>query len=499
MSSDDRERDAGQEAGESTEKPKLSLEVNVQSPGACERHVTVTVSREDIDRYLGEAFDELAPKAEVPGFRPGRAPRKLVESRFKEQVSDQVKGSLLMDSLEQVSEEYEFSAISEPDFDFDAVSIPDDGPLTFEFDVEVRPDFEMPQWKGLALQRPVRQFTNEEIEEQLQALLERRGKIVHRDGPVEAGDLVDVDIRVKQDGRELNQIEDLRVKTLPVLSARDATIDKFDELLVGARKGETRSTTATISEGAENEAMRGKQVDVGVTVKQVSYVQPPALTPSFLEEMGGFEDEDELREAIRGELERQHQYEQQRHLRAQITAELTRDAQWELPPGLVKRQARRELERVRLELQASGFSAEQIQAFANQIRQNSLRSTETALKEHFIFERIAEDEEIDATDVDYDREITSIAAQNDESPRRVRARLEKRGQMDALHNQIIERKVMDLICEHAQFVDQPAEQSESQDTHAADITLAGSRDAAFIPQAKHGGEAEDLHEPIDRS
>ena len=123
----------------------------MESPGACQRHVTVTVARADIERYLSEAFDELVPKAEVPGFRPGRAPRKLVESRFKEQVTEQVKGSLLMDSLGQVSDDHEFSAISEPDLDFDAISIPDDGPLTFEFDVEVRPDFEPPQWKGLKL------------------------------------------------------------------------------------------------------------------------------------------------------------------------------------------------------------------------------------------------------------------------------------------------------------------------------------------------------------
>ncbi len=100
MSSTDTDPHEGQEPAEATEKPKLTLEVKIDKPGACQRHVTVTVARADVDRYLTEAFDELKPKAEVPGFRPGRAPRKLVETRFKDQVSDQVKGSLLMDSLE---------------------------------------------------------------------------------------------------------------------------------------------------------------------------------------------------------------------------------------------------------------------------------------------------------------------------------------------------------------------------------------------------------------
>ena len=82
--------------------------------------MTVTVSREDVDRYLDEAYSELMPTANVPGFRAGRAPRKLVEQRFREQISEQVKGSLLMDSMAQVTDEHDFSAISEPDFDFDA-------------------------------------------------------------------------------------------------------------------------------------------------------------------------------------------------------------------------------------------------------------------------------------------------------------------------------------------------------------------------------------------
>ncbi len=488
----------GQEAAEGTEKVKLSLEVNVESPGACQKHVTVTVSRDDIDRYLEKAYNELAPKAEVPGFRPGRAPRKLVESRFKEQVTNQVKGSLLMDSLGQVSEEHEFSAISEPDFDFDAVTLPEDGPFTFEFDIEVRPEFDVPQWKGLQLERPVREYTDEDVNESLQGLLARYGKMVARDGGVQLGDTLDVDIHVLDGGKQVSALEDVRLKAAPTLSLRDASIDGFAELVLGAEKGEVRKTSVTITDGAENEAMRGRELEVSFKIREIKCVELPSLNAAFLETIGGFEDEDDLREAVRAELERQLVYTQQRRLREQITAVLTRHASWELPPGLVKRQARRELDRAVLELQSSGFNNEMIQKYANQIRQNSLRSTETALKEHFIFERIAEDQSIDADESDYDQEIVLIANQSDESPRRVRARLEKRGQMDALRNQIIERKVVDLICSEAAFQEVPLEK-QTDDVFAANVALAGGHDISEIPEAKHGGEAEDLREPVDRS
>src|SRR6478609_5628084 len=135
------------------EKARLGLDVKIDKPSACERHVTVTIAQDDVSRYLKEAFSELMPKAELPGFRPGRAPRKLVESRFKEHVADQVKGKILMDSLSQLSYDHHFTAISEPDFKMESVQLPDDGPMVFEFDIEVRPEFDLPQWKGLTIDR----------------------------------------------------------------------------------------------------------------------------------------------------------------------------------------------------------------------------------------------------------------------------------------------------------------------------------------------------------
>src|SRR5690606_32326266 len=138
----------------------------------------------------------------------------------------------------------------------------------------------------------------------------------------------------------------------------------------------------------------------------------------------------------------------------QITSLLTKSADWELPPGLLKRQSMRELERAVMELRRSGFSEAEIRARENKLRQNSAASTAQALKEHFLLERIAEEEKIDVEDGDYDKEIFLIAAQSGESPRRVRAQLEKRGLMDVLRNQIVERKVLELVQSHAKFQDE---------------------------------------------
>ena len=143
------------EQQEPEEQPKLHLDVKIDARGACERHITATVAREDIDRYFDKEYSELMPNAQVPGFRPGHAPRKLIEHRFRKEVAERVKGTLLRDSLAQIHDEQDLSAISEPDLDLDAVVVPDEGPLCFEFDLEVRPEFDLPKWKGLKIKKLV--------------------------------------------------------------------------------------------------------------------------------------------------------------------------------------------------------------------------------------------------------------------------------------------------------------------------------------------------------
>lgn len=467
---------------------KLNLEVEVTSPSACERHVTVTISREDIDRYLNEAYGEMMSTASVPGFRIGRAPRKLVESRFKSEVGDQIKGSLLMDSLGQISEEQDFTAISEPELNLDAVEVPDEGPMTFEFDIEVRPEFDMPQWKGLKIVRPVRDFTDEDVERQKVQMLARYGKLAPHKGPASEGDHVTLDITVTHEGEKVTKVEDRVVRVLDNLSFQDARLEGFAKLMEGAKEGDKRTAKVKLTADAPNEELRGKEVDVEFKVLEVKKIKLPELTEDFLSEIGNFPSEEAYIEAIKANLERQLEYEQQQRSREQITAELTKQADWELPPGLLKRQSVREVERATMELRRAGFSEAEIRARENMLRQNSAQSTARALKEHFILERIAEEEGIEAEQGDFDKEIFLMAMQSGDSPRRVRAQIEKRGLMDVLQNQIVERKVLEKVQAEAKFKDEPFEPAKD-DTEAIYMAAGGAVESN-IPDAKDDDEEE---------
>lgn len=474
----------GQDPG-AEEKPKLSLDVKIEPRSACERHITVTIPRDEIDRYLDDAYSEMMDKAVVPGFRAGRAPRKLVQLRFRKEVGEQVKGTLLMDSLEQISESHDLSPISEPDFDPTAVTVPETGPMVFEFDIEVRPEFTLPKWKGLAVERPVRKFSDQDIDRQMKDILAKHGRLVPHDGPADVGDYLTLNITFKDGDNVISSVNEEVIRVRRTLSFRDGNVQDFDKLMKGVEAGQKRTGQAKLTSDAPNETLRGKTITAEFEVLEVKQLELPELSKSFLEQIGDFDSPGDLRDAIQDMLERRLSYEQQKRARRQILAALTEAANWDLPPALLKRQSQRELQRAILELRRSGFSDNEIRLHENELRQNSKANTARALKEHFILERIAEDEKIEDSPDDYDHEIGLIAQQSGESSRRVRAQLEKRGLMDTLRNQIIERKVIELIMEHGTFNDVPYE-LEIDDAEAVDQAAGGEE--VEIPEAENAGE-----------
>jgi trigger factor len=450
----------------------LDLEIAIDEVSTCQRRVKVTIPRSDIDRYRDEAIGELMPSALLPGFRPGRAPRQLVSSRFKSELAEQIRSKLVTDALGQVSEGGKLAPISEPDLDLAAVVVPDEGPLTFEFSIEVRPEFELPTWKGLSISRPARAIGSADVEDALGNILRERARYVPHSGPAGLGDLVVANLRFVAAGERLSHAEEVEIVVRPRLSFADAELEGFDTLVAAAKPGEMLTAAVKVSPEAAVEDLRGTEVTLEVELLDVKKLELPALTPALLEELGGFESEEALREAVSRQLESQLEYHRRKQVRQQVAAALTASASWELPPDLLRRQAQRELERAILELRRSGFDDDSIRRHVNELRQTVMASTARALKEHFILERIAEAEGISDAPADYDEEIRAIATQSGESPRRVRASLERRGLMDVLRNQIIERKTIDLVTSHASFKDVPFE-FPAPDTEAVDHAVCG--------------------------
>jgi trigger factor len=469
---------------------KLDLVVKITQPSTCQRHVVVTVPRAELERYFHEAYDEIAPKADLPGFRAGKIPRKLLENRFRKTVSDQVKSSLVMDSLQQITEGGEFSAISEPDMDFGAVKLPDTGDFTFEFNIEVRPAFETPNWKGLDLEKSIYDLTDAEVDHQLARTLERVTPGEAYDGDAALGDRLVINAVFSSEGRTISSFEEELITLRKRLSLADCIIENFGELMVGAKEGDKLTTTVKILDTSMNDSYKGSNVDAEFEIVEIRRVNVEGLTSSVLESVG-FDTPEELRAFVRSELERQADYYQNQLLREQITKKLTEGANWDLPPSLVRKQADRELQRRVLDLRRNGFTDDQIRSVINNIRRNTEQSTSAALREHFVLEKIAEDNSIEPSEAEYEEEIQLIADQSDLSVRQVRAKLERTGQMDALRNQILERVVIKQIVDAGNVKEIKGDSILKADPDEAAVEFLVAPVSQVLPEAKYDEAATD--------
>ena len=440
--------------GEEQKKYKLSLDVDIKNVGPCRKHVRVKIPRQDLDHFRDEALKEVSDTAVVPGFRAGHVPAALIQRRFKKEIGSQVRQQVLLASLEQMAEDHALDPINEPDFDVDSLVLPDDGDFEYEFDVEVRPEFELPNYSGLKIKRPVKDLSEADVDAYLLKFLAQYGTLVDKDGPAEPGDYVELDFHFQHRGEPLRHMNDLTVELKPKLQFSDGELSGFDKLLAGAAPGEQRTAQIRISSEAESLEMRGETVDAAITVKAVKQLRLPAVNAEFLARLG-LESEEELRDQIQSMLERQVTFEQRQSARRQVLEKITESATWELPEELVKKQVENALRRELLEMQQAGFTTQEIRARENQIRQKSISTTRQALKEHFVLDKIATTEEIEATEVDIDAEIHMMAVQRGENPRRVRARLTKSGVIENLSAQVRERKAVDFLLRSAEYEDVP--------------------------------------------
>jgi trigger factor len=328
-------------------------------------------------------------------------------------------------------------------------------PLVYEFEVEVRPQFDLPNYKGLKLKKPVKTFTDADVAQETRRLLNPYGQLVPKpEGSAQVGDAIVADIESRDGDRVLSGIKEAVVKVEPQLAFKDGVAEKFGEQIQGANPGDTREVDITLSDKVSDESLRGKTVKSAFTVKEVKAVRLPDLTHEFLHNFG-VHNKEQFEELVRMILERRLEYMQRQSARRQVMEQLAGAANWELPNDLLVRQARKALARQVMEMRANGIPEEEIRGRTRLLEQDVLRNTALALKEHFVLQKIAEDEKIDVSDDDLQEEIDRIADQNRESPRRVRARLEREDLLDALAAELIERKALDLILDSADYVEEP--------------------------------------------
>ena len=454
---------------------KMTLGVDVRDIGPCKKHVRVKVPEADIKHIRNFVLDQMKSRAAVPGFRPGKAPREIVAKKFGRELMDELKQKVLIGSLEQLSQDTNIEPINEPDLDVENLTIPDFGDFEYDFQVEVRPNFELPSYDQIKIKRPNREVIESDIDEAQQRFLEQYAEHVVTDDAVQPGDFVRLSATFTYKGAVLREADNLPVRVRSTLRFEDGEVVDFDKLITGAKKGDTRQGTITISREAENLEMRGEKVVVDFEVQEVNHVKLPEINRALLQRVGA-ETIEELRLELEQALQRQVQYDQRQAVRKQVLEKITESASWELPEDLVLKQVENAMYREVLEMQQAGYTPQEIKVKENELRQRQVSMTRHAMKEHFILDKIATTEGIEVNQYDIDTELLYMAMARGENVRRLRARLEKTGVIENLEAQIRERKAVDVILSKAVFEEVSMDNSSTVNVEAIELEVCHNPD-----------------------
>ena len=469
-------------------KQKLDMKVAVSDVGACKKHIKITISRNDIERQFADSVGAFGKDASVPGFRKGHAPASLIQRRFRKEVSGQVKSALLLASLEQLEDEQKIRPISQPQIDIEAIELPELGPFEFEFDVEVQPEFPLPEYKNLKIKRPIHVVRDSEVDAELFKYIERYAQVAPKlEGGIAEGDFVTTNMTFLDSGVIHNQARDVNFRVLPELRFNDGCIPDLAGALVGANIGESRVTKAEIGSASSDETIRGRSIDVSIEILDIKSVRLPEIDAAFLDRLG-FASLDDFRSALRSMLDRRFKFQQEQSIRRELFAQLYSQHPFELPAEMVAGQIKTAIERRVIEMQSAGLSEREIRNRSAEIRAFAHETTLRDLKEYFIFSRIAEVEDIKVDDRDIEDEIELIADQSDQSIRRVRAQIEKEGRQDALAAQILERKTIARILDSVQFEDVELI-PENKDVETLDESASSTSAAEEVSSADHPSES----------
>jgi len=439
---------------EEQQSTTLKNTVTIEEAGPCKKKVAVEIPEEAIKNTTDEQYETLRKEALVPGFRKGRAPRRLLEKRFGKETTEQIKLKLLAEASDSALKDNKLDVLRDPDIDFEKIELPATGPLKFDFEVEVRPEFDLPGLDGIPVEKRKLEVTNEQIDREIEQLRKWSGIWTPRDGgEVELDDQIIADVVLKAQGVEEEQkLDNIEIYVRQNGFVGAIPVEKLDELLVGAKSGDARQTSVEVPKTYFREEYRGKKVDIRITVKEAKWLKPAALDEIFFKRLG-VENENELREKLRDSLQSRLEQQVRTEMAEQIYKYMLDNTKFDLPVDVVGEQSTALLQRQYSNLMMRGLSREQIEEQMEQLRAGSEQQAKEQLKTFFIMAKIAEKFEIDVSEEEINGYIAQLAVQRGQRPERMREEMVRDGSLAQFRLQVREDKCIAKLLESARITE----------------------------------------------
>ncbi|MGH2684898.1 MAG: trigger factor [Actinomycetota bacterium] len=445
--------------------------------------LSVEVDESEFNHAVDAAFKRIAREVRIPGFRPGKAPRKLLEARLGPGVArEEALREALPEYYAQALRERDIDAIAAPEIDI--TSGQDDGAVVFDAVVEVRPQVLVAGYGSLRVTIPSPTVGDEEIDAHIDRLREQFGELEVVDRPARDGDHVSIDIKGSQGGEE---VEGLTADDYLYELGSGSVVPELDEQLRGKKIGDIVEFSADHPDPDE------EPLDFRVLVKDVKEKVLPEVTDEWANEASEFETVEELRADISRRMGAMKRVQAQMALRekvAEVLAELVDD---DAPEPLVQQEMQTRLQDLAMRLQAQGLNLEQYFAASGkeqaEIAEELRETAAQAVKVDLALRSVADAEGIEVDDDDLDEEWARVAQRVGEKPEEIRRRFERAEQVPAVRSDLRKRKALDWLVDNVEIVDEGGETIDRSDLELpSEPTDQEEGEAAASPVAETAEE-----------
>jgi trigger factor len=431
----------------------MSLTTSVEPLEGNKVRLHVAIPAADFERAIDAAFRKLAHEVKIPGFRPGKAPRRLLETRFGTEVArDQALRDALPEYYSEAVVQEDVDVIAPPQIEITAGEA--EGDVEFDAVVEIRPVVEVVGHDNLRVEVDIPEITDEVIAEQVDLLRERFADLADSDQPLTDGDYAEIDIAGSIAGED---VEGLSANDYLYSVGSGIVTDKLDEELRGKKSGDILLFDDELPERFGDQ--EGEAVSFRVLVKETKKKVLPELTDEWVGEVSEFETVAAFQDDIRTRLDLYGKVQAGVQVREKIFTEAAGLVSIEAPDALVNEEMERRLHDMahRLEEQMKGLTIPQYLAMTGQDQQefvDTLREgAKEAVRADLALRAVIVQEEIEASEDELTAEIERVAERFDEKPAQVRKDLERRGVLEAVRSDIARSKALQFLVDHAEVVD----------------------------------------------
>lgn len=426
----------------------MKLQVAVADLSQCRKGLTVEVPVDEVNAAFEKTYGVYTRHMKIPGFRPGRVPRELIRQRFAKEVEEEVVKTLVPEALQSAVAEHTLRVVGDPHIE--DLSVGEGEPLKFKATLEVLPEFELKEYKGLKLTKRVAIVTDEQVEHALDHLRQSAAEFVPvEDRPSRDGDFVSVNLVGKY--VEPQEEEDLKSDDVQIEIGADNVQPEFNENLRDVKAGDVREFRVKYPEDFSAEGLAGKTLDFTATVVAVREKEAPELDDEFARDFGDYENLQQLRDRIRENLTASAEARAEAGLREEVVKRILEDYDFEVPSALVEPQAADRAREFAYLLMRNGVPPQTIKEIDWEGRMNEFRPLAARdIRMALVFDKIGEAEKVDVSRWEVDAEIERMARMSGEPADQLKARLTKDDSLSSIEHRLRHQRALEAVIKHAE-------------------------------------------------